>query len=256
MRKTGIIILFLLLISSFSNAEVREDRFATSYTCFDLKGNERWKAATEITHSSDKGEDVYTLIEKGEGYFSGFKGKISWTAKLEFISTKDTVRPLGMEKQIFDEDGKVIARQKQEFDFTNKKTTCSYENLVTKRKTAKVFKFKGDIVNRLILGLYVQKFLENGKREQTVSILSDEPCLYKVNIKVIGEEEIKCNGREKIAYKLSLDPDIGLLNIFKVILPKAYVWHSAAPHFEWLKYVGLENSICSPRVEIRTGDKL
>ncbi len=254
MRKAGIIILFLLSLPSFANAEVKEDKFVTNYTCFDLKGNERWKGETEISHTDKK--DIYILIERGKGYFSGFKGRISWTAKLKFLSTEDRIKPLKMEKQIFNQGGKVIARQTQKFDFANKKVTYRYENLVIKRKMEKVFRFKGDIVNRLVLGLYVQKFLKNGKREQMVSILSDEPRLYRANIKVIGKEEIECNGRKKMAYKLCLDPDIGLLNIFKFILPKVHIWHLATPHYEWLKYVGLESNITSPKVEIRTEDKL
>lgn len=254
MRKAGIIILFLLSLSPFASAEVKEHKFVTNYTCSDLKGNERWKGETEISHTDKK--DIYLLTERGKGYFSGFKDRISWTAKLKFLSTEDTIKPLKMEKQIFNQGGKLIVRQTQKFDFTTKKTTYRYENLATKRKVEKVFRFKGDIVNRLILGLYVQKFLKNGKREQIVFILSDEPRLYRANIKVIGEEEIKCNGRKKIAYKLCLDPDLGLLNIFKFVLPKIYVWHSATPHYEWLKYVGLESNISSPKVEIRTGDKL
>ena len=254
MRKTGIIILFLLSLPSFASAEVKEDKFVTNYTCFDLKGNERWKAETEISHTDKK--DIYLLTERGKGYFSGFKDRISWIAKLKFLSTKDSVKPLKMEKQIFNQGGKVITRQTQKFDFTNKKVIYSYENLITKRKMEKVFRFKGDIVNRLILSLYVQKFLKNGEKEQTVFILSDEPSLYRVRIKIIGEEEIECKGRKKTVYKLCLDPDIGLLNIFKFVLPKIHIWHLATPHYEWLKYVGLESNITSPKVEIRTGDKL
>jgi len=253
MRKIGIIILFLLSLSSFSNAEVKENKFVTNYTCFDLKGNERWKGETEISHTDKK--DIYLLTERGKGHFSGFKDRISWTAKLIFLSTEDTIKPLKMEKQTFNQEGKLIVRQTQKFDFTDKKATYCYENLVTKRKMEKVFRFKGDVVNRLILGLYVQKFLKNGEREQTVSILSDEPRLYRTNIKVIGKEEIECNGRKKMAYKLCLDPDIGLLSIFKFVLPKVHIWHSATPHYEWLKYVGLESNIASPKVEVETGDE-
>lgn len=251
MKKAGIIILFLLSVSSFTWAEVKENKFVTNYTCFDLRGNERWKGETEISHTDKK--DIYLLTERGKGHFSGFKDRISWTAKLIFLSTEDTIKPLKMEKQTFNQEGKLIVRQTQKFDFTNRKAIYRYENLITKRKMEKVFRFKGDIVSRLVLGLYVQKFLKNGEREQTVSILSDGPSLYRVRIKVIGEEKIECNGRKKMAYKLCLDPDMGLLNIFKFVLPKVYTYHSVTPHYEWLKYIGLESNIASPKVEIRTG---
>ena len=231
-----------------------EDRFRTGYVCFDLEGNKRWSAETEITRSGGDRQDVYTLTEKGKGYYSGFKGKVSWVAALEFESNENAVKPLRMERRTISEEGEPIALEVQEFDFVNKKVTCIYEDLVKGSKRKKIFKIKGDIANRLILGLYVQKFLENGKKKQTVYMLSGEPSLYKINIKVLDKEKININGREKPAYRLCLDPDLGLFNVLKVILPKAYVWHSAAPKFEWLKYVGLEGSVSSPKVEIRTLD--
>ncbi|MBL7170839.1 MAG: hypothetical protein ISS46_02460 [Candidatus Omnitrophica bacterium] len=246
----------LLSISIPSNLDAGDDTFKTGYVCMDLKGNERWSAVAEIFSCADKGPDIYKLVEKVKGYYSGFKGEISWVETLEFESNKVTVRPLKTNKKIFDEYGKVIALEYQEFDFINKVASYYYEYLPAKRKIEKTFKFKDDIVTRLILGLYVQKFLENGETEKTVELVSSEPQLYKVNIRITGEEKIDINGREKIAYKLCLDPDIGLLNIFKFFISKTYVWHSSVPDFEWLKYRGLENTISSPNVEIRTKDKL
>jgi len=256
--KKAIIFSVSLLLSIYisSNLDAGDDTFKTRYMCRDLKGNERWNAVAEISACTDKGPDIYKLVEKVKGYYSGFKGEISWVETLEFESNKDTVRPLKTNKKIFDGYGKTVALEYQEFDFINKKAIYHYEYLPVKRKIERTFNFKDDIVTRLILGLYIQKFLENGKTEKIVELVSSEARLYRLNIKIIGKEKMDINGCEKTAYKLCLDPDIGLLNIFKFLISKTYVWHSAAPQFEWLKYAGLENTISSPQVEIRTMDKL
>jgi hypothetical protein len=246
-------LLFILSASLSPSLVAQKNIYKTNYVCFDLKGNERWLASAEIS-CVDKASNKYMLIEKGQGYFSGFRNRISWVAELEFESTDDAVRPFKAVRHIFDEQGEMLAAEIQEFDFKNNKLVYSYEEFFTERKIKKEFNFQGDIVNRLILGLYIQKFLENGKKEKAVNMFTAEPHLYRINIRVIGKEELSINGQKKIAYKLCLDPDLGLLSVLKTLLPKVYVWHSSLPSFEWLQYKGLENDLSSPRVEIRTLD--
>lgn len=212
---------------------------------------QRWTATAEISRVPDKGDNIYLLSEKGDGSFSGFRDKISWLAQLNFESNKDTVRPLRMERLVSDKNGKLLARESQEFDFRQGKVGYKYINALTGQQTKKEIDFKGDIANRLMLGLYIQKFLENGRRRGTVYILSSEPRLYRVTIRIVGKEEVDVGGSKRQAYKLCLEPELGLLNVLKIVLPKAYVWHSSEPPFEWLRYRGLENDITSPRVEIK-----
>jgi hypothetical protein len=247
-----LIIVALILFSGSLFAESEEKVYKTSYQCLDMKADKRWQAEAQITNSPDK-ENIYILTEKGSGIYSGFSGKISWEASLEFESTEDMVRPLKMEKQTFDKKGEIIEIESQEFDFANKKAYYRCER-PGKDDIIKKYNFKGDIVNRLILGLYIQKFLESGKRKQKTYMLSSEPQLYKVDIKILDTERIEVSNKERSAYKICLDPDIGLLNIFKIVLPKAYVWHSAYPEYEWLMYKGPESSVSSPKVEIVTLD--
>jgi hypothetical protein len=96
--------------------------------------------------------------------------------------------------------------------------------------------------------------LERGQREEPLVFLSNEPRLYTVKLKVIGEDDITINGIKKKAFKLCLDPQLGALNFVKTVIPKSYVWHSRTPEFEWLRYRGLENSLGSPMVEITSED--
>lgn len=232
-----------------------KDVFRTSYACYDFKGDQRWQATTEISAPADRQKGHYLLVEKGDGYYSGFKGKVSWVATLDFQSNENIVRPLKMRKEVFDATRQRVALETQEFDYADNTVEIIYEDLVLEKKRQARFKFSGDIANQLILGLYVQKFLEQGKQQTMVEIVSGEPRIYKVRLRQVKKENIDISGRSYAAYKLCLDPELGLLSVAKIFLPKAYVWHSSLPKFEWLKYKGLEASLDSPQVEIRTLDK-
>jgi len=85
--------------------------------------------------------------------------------------------------------------------------------------------------------------------------VSEEPGFYNVNLKVVKTEDVEINGRKRHAYKLLLDPRLGLLDIAKVFFPRSYSWHAAEPRFEWLRYEGLEGDIRSVEVEVTIKDQ-
>jgi len=98
----------------------------------------------------------------------------------------------------------------------------------------------------------VQKLLSNGIMEKRVDLLTAEPSLLVVDIKLINEEVVDIHNKELPAYKICLDPNLGLFSIFKVFLPKAYTWHLAEGDFAWLKYKGPESSPTSIKILIET----
>ena len=255
MRKFIITIaVFFIIPCSF--AQAAEDRLRTNYSCYDENGNSRWQATAEIVPDHDKEEGFYILTEKGEGYYTGFKDKIVWFTTMEFLHTEDMIRPLNVTKHIFDEDEKEIAVETQSFDFKNKKAVYSYKDLLNNKKREKKFDFKDEIVNRLILCLYVQNFLADGLKEKRVQLLTTDPQIYKLNIKVIAKEEITLDGSKIDAYKICVDPDVGFLNMFKGLFPKAYLWHKADGDFTWLEYLGPETSPSSKKVKIEKSHNL
>jgi hypothetical protein len=231
--------------------------FRTSYECFDLKGNPRWNATTEIFSSPEKGENINTLVETGSGFYSGFSEKISWRSELEYIRETSKIRPFRSTTKTYDSTGKLIAVEAQEFDYVSGNAIFRREDKRSGRVYKEIFKIRQDIVNRLLLGLYIQEFLKSGKDSAFIEILNSEPRLIKCRLYIVDKEDIEVNGIKKTAYKLCLDPQLGLFNFVKTFIPKAYVWHSAVPEFEWLRYNGLEVNLNSPMVEIRKAeDKL
>ena len=254
-KARAIFLSFLFFFAFYPVSSARADTeilYKTSYICRDLSGKPRWRAEYEIRREGDKS---YSIIEKGRGYYSGFEGNISWVEEAGIEAVGDTIRPLWMKKRIFDENGKAIAVREQMFDFDNNTVTCTHDDLIKNTSSGKKFKFKGNIINRLMQGLYVQRFIENGKTSERVEFISPEPALYTLDLRLLGAEEIKIDGRRIKAYKLLLDPVLGVFNFVKVFLPEARVWHSARPKFEWLKYEGVESSVKSPRVVITTLDE-
>ena len=256
-KKVLILILILLTVAVLVTvfypflALAEKDISTTSYECYDLKGNPRWKAVTEIFSSPEKGQGINTLIEKGSGIYSGFEERISWRSELEYIREAEQIRPIKSQINIFGISGELISIESQEFDYGSDTVTFKREDKISGKIYKEEFKIKEDIVNRLMLGLYIQQFLKSDKKETVIQMLSNEPRLIKCRLYIIGKEEIEINGQSRQAYKLCLDPQLGLLNFVKVFIPKAYVWHSAKPDFEWLKYKGLEVNLSSPIVEIK-----
>jgi len=248
MKKLSLFFLcFLFLAPAAVGLEALEEAITFSYVCRDLKGADRWRAEAEIKNVSP---GVYIMTEKARGIYSSFKGPVSWVADMKFERTKDNVRPISLDKKVFDSKGRMIRRERQEFDLADNTATCIHEeparNIVRTRK----FKFDRIVVTRLSLGLYAQKFLASGKASVKLQMVSEEPKVYNIELKRMGKEKIDINGRETEAYRLCVDPELGVFNFVKVFLPKSYAWHSVVPNYEWLGYSGLEGDINSEMVEI------
>jgi len=243
----------LLLLLALCGRVYGDGTFITRHKCTDLKGNFLWEAAVTITPSGSD-PDTYILVEEGKGRFSGYKGESSRKSEMRFISKSGSIRPLEMKSSVFSPEGRLIAEAKQEFDPSGGSVACCARDLVKDTCRTRSFKLKGDTINRLLTGLYARQMIEEGGKEKTVNMLSEEPALYRVTLRVTGKETIEVNGRRREAFKVCIDPNIGLLTPVKFFLPKNYTWFSCEPPYEWLKFVGLEESIDSPMVEITTLD--
>ena len=246
-RLFAFLICLYVLAGSGLFLAAEEEVARMSYICRDLAGASRWRADTRITNDSP---GVYVMVEKAEGIYSSFNGRVTWVARMEFERTEDSIRPMRMEKRVFDEKGGLIRLEKQEFDLANNTGTCTHEEPERNISRTRNFKFNKDVVTRLSLGLYAQKFLENGKASERIQMVTEEPNVYDIELRLLDKEIIEVNGRKVTAYRLSIDPYLGLFSFAKVFLPKAYAWHSAGPKHEWLRYAGLEGGINSAKVEV------
>jgi hypothetical protein len=248
MKKFVPFLLCLYLIAlSGSLFAVEEAVVRLNYTCRDSAGLRRWKAETEIINIRP---GVYLMVEKAAGIYSGHSGRISWVARMEFERTKNSVRPLGLDKRVFDASGKMVRRETQKFDLADNTGICTHEEPGRNISRTRKFKFDKDVVTRLSLGPYIQKLLESGKTRERVHMVSEEPNAYDVELKVLGKEVIRIGSRKRTVYRLCIDPKLGILDLVKAFLPKAYAWHAAGPGYEWLGYEGLEGGINSEKIKV------
>jgi len=247
--KTALVFLLLCFSSLVWSGEIfaAEESINFSYVCRDLKGSERWRAEAQIKNI---GPDLYLMTEKARGVYSSFTGPVSWVAEMKFWRDEHNVRPVSLDKSVFDQNGKMIRRERQEFDLVNNTAICIHEDPTKNLFRTRKFKFNKNVVTRLSLGFYAQKFLKNGKTSERLQMVSEEPNVYDIELRLLGKEAIRIGGRKVAAYRLCIDPQLGALNFVKNFFPKSYGWHSAVPKYEWLGYEGLEGGLNSEKVEI------
>ncbi|MBD3296718.1 MAG: hypothetical protein GF392_05065 [Candidatus Omnitrophica bacterium] len=222
------------------------------YICRDMSGRYRWEAEASVKRLR---EDVYLFVEEGHGIYSSFDGPVSWTTRMMFVDDGTDVFPLELEKRVFNENGDVIRFEKQEYDPDNDRVKCvhkEYPGSLVRRRT---FELDRDVVNRQLLGFYARNFLEKGAKRRKVHMISEEPARYNVEIRVEGKENIEFNGGRTEAYKLRIDPQLGVFNFAKIFFPGSFIWHSAGPDARWLAYEGLEGDLTSEKVRITVLDR-
>ena len=251
MKKLSISLLYIRSLVFTVELFAVEEPINFSYVCRDLKGGERWRAEAQIKNISP---GIYVMTEKAEGIYSSFNGPVSWRAEMKFERTKDNVRPISLDKRVFDSNGKMIRRERQEFNFADNTATCIHEDPTKNLFRTKKFNFNKNVVTRLSLGFYAQKFLQKGKTKERLHMVSEEPNMYDIELRRVGKEVVEVGGHKVAAYRLCIDPQLGPLNFVKNFFPKSYGWHSAAPKHEWLGYEGLEGGLNSEKVKIITDE--
>jgi hypothetical protein len=122
----------------------------------------------------------------------------------------------------------------------------------TTTKTAK-FPIKGKTTDDVTLIYFLRAYVANRDDPDYKSyyLLTNEPKLYKCNIRVMGEEICQLPIGEKAAVKLKLTGDMGIIDdILDRFVPHTYVWYEPDPPYTWLQYQGLETSVSSTNVII------
>ena len=244
--------IILLFASSLEAGETAQS-IVTRHKCSDTKGRILWEAAVTITPVAGE-SGAYMLLEEGKGQYYGFEGETSCRSEMKFKGDKDGIRPAWMKRTVLSGSGKTLLEESQDFGRDGDTVRCVVRDPVRNSEKNRSFNYKGGAINKLLTGLYIRAMLEAGEQHRTVNIVNDEPAIYRLTMKVVGKEKIKVNGSEYEAFKVCIDPNIGLLSPAKAFIPRNYSWFSCEPPYRWLKFRGLETSISSPVVEITSMD--
>lgn len=252
-----LVILFLFIVgvvlfcNSFCLAKIEYATF--DYNCFSVKSKDklRWQASALIDKSSG-GANVYKIYEEAKGFYSSYDGQITRKTEVFYESTpENNYKILKTQLQFFDKDDKLILSENQIYDYDKKKVFIKSEDFIkNKTKTGEV-DIKGIMVVKLTLTLHIMDFLKNGEFKP-LYFVSSRPAVYKIDPKVIKEEEIKWLDKKIKTYKLQLDPDVGMLNFLKFLFSNTYVWFNRDAPYEWVKFEGLETDLGSERVVVET----
>jgi len=223
----------------------------TRHRCADLSGKVLWEASDTLARISP---DTCVITEESKGTHYGFEGETVCKSRAEYRDGKDGIRPLMMSREVFSSAGEKIFEERQEYDPSCGSVKCTVKDIVKEKERSATFKYNGSVTNSMLTGTYVRSMLAAGGKRMTVSLVNGEPALYSITVKVVGREKITVNGRERDAFKVCIDPNIGILSPAKAFIPRNYSWYSCEPPHKWLKFRGLEGSLGSPVVEITTLD--
>jgi hypothetical protein len=146
-------------------------------------------------------------------------------------------------KQIFkDSSGRVISSLQKDYYFVGKTIICQING------QQKSYPFQADLLDREILGLYVEEFPFGSGREVPFHLLTNEPSQYKISLKDLGRETVTIDGRAYECNKLQMLLDMGAINIFSGFFPKTYFWVNTVEPHEIVRYEGLESALGTPYI--------
>jgi hypothetical protein len=209
---------------------------------------------SELTYTFNKtlsaGETAFDFHRMGKGKCDKYQD-ITWetTARLKekdgflYLLTSSCVAK--------DPQGKIIVRYEKQFDYDKRIITWRQLDADGKIKKEARYPIKGKTTDDVTLIYFLKTYIANRNTPgyQTYYFLSNEPNLYKVNIKVMGHETLDLPIGTQKAIKLKLTGDMGIVDdILDKYVPHTYVWYEDAPPYEWLQYEGLETSMQSANV--------
>jgi len=200
------------------------------------------------------GEIFYKFTQKGSGDYDKYKD-VFWEVEAEIKEKEGFLYPAYTIHTIKDKkNNDIIVRYEKRYDYKKKRVYYLAANNEGKVLKKKVFPIKGKTVDDFTMVYFLRSFISHlgEKGYRSFYLLTSEPRLYKIDIKVIGKENIKLPIGEREAIKIRIVPNLGLLTgIAKALVPPTYLWfEKEVPHI-WLKYEGLESGLGSALVILR-----
>lgn len=210
------------------------------------EGKPRW----EQEWSLEKLENQVRFTEKGRGRYAPFSREVGWTAESAW-ELQPRFRPLRWRREFSDPAGQLLLVETIDLDWTEGVARFQRQDLKKGDRQRKRLRIPADtlIVSGLATALRGFPFEAGGSVK--VSLLTDEPALYRVELKSEGRKEVTVPAGSFSCVELSLDPKLGFLSVFKFLVPETRFWFALEPPHSWVRYVGPERGRGSPSVDIR-----
>lgn len=193
------------------------------------------------------GKLFYRIAEQGKGNYDKYEN-VSWRSDAEAEERQGLLHVIHTRRIIRDKGGNVLIKYEKRFDYHNKKIYYKASDGKGKLILEKAFPLKGKTTDNIAMMHFLKKFIAhlNEKGYRSFFLISSEPKLYRVNIKVMESEELELPIGKIKAVKLRLIPDMGPLSALAgIFIPPTFVWYAEEPPYHWLQYEGLETGLGS-----------
>lgn len=229
-----------------------EDYRETRSGSYVLKGTSHLRSnfSSLVKRFSRDGKVFYKYTEEGEGDYDKYLN-ITWDIDAEMEGKEDLLYLLYSNRIIRDKDDRVVVKYEKRFDYDKGKiyyTLTDGKGEIIKETS---FPIKGYTTDDATMGYFLKAFVaqRGDKRYRRFYLISNEPRLYNITIKVIGTEVLELQTGKIRAIKLRLIPNFGILTgLTGVLIPPTYVWYSEKPPYVLLQYEGLEAGLGTPHI--------
>lgn len=213
-------------------------------------GEQRSVLTYTLKKTLSQGETVLDFYRTGKGKCDKYRD-ITWETTARLKEKNGFLYVLNSSCTAKDPQAKIILRYEKRFDYAQK--LIYWRQLDADGNITKEVRFpiKGKTADDTTLIYFLRAYVANRNDPDYRSyyFLSNEPKLYKVNIKVMGHETPDLSIGTGKAVKLKLTGDMGIIDdILDKYVPHTYVWYEDAPPYAWLQYEGLETSMQSANV--------
>jgi hypothetical protein len=208
---------------------------------------ERWTAEWTMEPAVESGRSAVHFTEVGRGQYSGFTGQVSW--KTDALWAADgALQPLRSEKVIRDANGQIIDTERKIFDPA--KGTVRFERQRDGQSESRQFSVPSDALEPEGIAGILRFLPFDHLHSESIHLFTNEPRLYEMKVELRGRDQLKTPSGEYECYKVELVPQLGALNVFHALLPKAYFWFTVAPPHFWVRYEGPENGPGTPHINM------
>lgn len=198
---------------------------------------------------------IYHVTQVNHGDYDKYQN-VSWI--IESFSERmpdESLRPLRTLCTVMGQDGKTVSHQENHFDYEdNIIRVILKDSVATKNYT---YPIKGKTADYATLKKFLQSYIGHldEPNYKNFYLLTSEPKLYKVNIKLVAKETLKSPFGELPALKLRLIADMSILDdVFDRYVPATYIWYEEQPPHRWLKYQGMETGYRSAVITAYAGE--
>jgi hypothetical protein len=208
-------------------------------------GELRWQSKTMNRKTQANGRPMIYIREDGAGLYGKDKNYKTWRSELYYYLEGNRAIPYQTNIVYKDKSGKIINTITKYIDAKNRKVV--FRNNQEDRE----YPYYDDLIDKEFLGTAAANYDFAGKKDFLFHLFTNEPRIYPITLKYIGEETITQGGKEVRCYKVQMIPDLGALNIIGAFVPKTYFWYRTdAPH-AFVRYEGLESGLGTPYIVIQ-----